>query len=173
MEKNEIFINMTPATINIAIHELKNNKKYLNLNKNIFSLEFITTCFNVEKTNLNSIKSPDSCYFKFSYNDKNVQNIFVVSCELKNTTAYGFLKNNIFMDDNQLELLVQKIYNMVDNSKEVNAGSLNNDLYNEALIFVTSGINKEECKSIKDDFETKFEAYENLQKVRMIKLFPV
>ena len=36
---------------------------------------------------------------------------------------------------------------------------INKSDHNEALIFVTSGINKEECKAIKDDFESKYEAF--------------
>ena len=63
------------------------------------------------------------------------------------------------MDYDQFCSLVQKVYSMVDNVKEYNLGSISNDLYNEALIFVTSGINKEECKAIKDDFESKYEAF--------------
>ena len=121
----------------------------------------------VEKHYSDSLKYLGACYFKISYNDGNVKNVFTVECDLKNTTAYGFLKNTPFMDDDQLEILVEKIhnnvFNVVDSSKEYNIESISNDLYNEALIFVTSGINKEECKSIKNDFETKFENYITVQ----------
>ena len=63
------------------------------------------------------------------------------------------------MDYDQFCSIVKKVYSMVDNVKEYNLWSISNDLYNEALIFVTSGINKEECKAIKDDFESKYEAF--------------
>jgi hypothetical protein len=167
MENNEITIKMTVDNINTAIDNLSVNEKFLNLNKNIFSIDCISTCFDVEKHYSDSLKYLGACYFKISYNDGNVKNVFTVECDLKNTTSYGFLKNTPFMDDDQLEILVEKIhnnvFNVVDSSKEYNIESISNDLYNEALIFVTSGINKEECKSIKNDFETKFENYITVQ----------
>jgi hypothetical protein len=167
MENNEITIKMSMNDITTALDHLTVNENFLNLNKNVFSVDCIKTCFDVEKTYSNSLKNLSCCCFKISYNDGNVKNIFTIECDLKNTTSYGFLKNNTFMDDDQLEILVEKIYNnvfnVVDNTKEYDIDSISNDLYNEALIFVTSGINKEECKSIKNDFETKFENYITVQ----------
>ena len=67
------------------------------------------------------------------------------------------------MDHDQLEALVQKVEDIVKDGDNISDISLNNNLYNEALIFVTSGINNNECKNVKDDFESKFKIYREKQ----------
>lgn len=158
-----------------ALNLLKKSqtKKFINLGGNIFSVDHILTCFNVDKFIKNHFESFDNYFFKFSYDDGNVKSIFNVICNLEDDTSYGFLKTSTFMDYDQLCMLVSKVIETVSKSGEFNIGSLSNDLYNEALIFVTSGINKEECKQIKDDFESKFKIYQEKQneKNKEIKLY--
>ena len=155
----EVVLELNIDDVKNALYYLKKNDKYLNLNGNVFSIDNITTCFNIEEYTSDCFERGSEHYFRFSYNDGNIKQVFKVMCKLNDDTSYGFLKNSTFMDYDQFCSLVQKVYSMVDNVKEYNLGSISNDLYNEALIFVTSGINKEECKAIKDDFESKYEAF--------------
>jgi hypothetical protein len=156
---NEVVIELTIDDVKFAIDKLIDNEHYINLNKNIFSIDNIKTCFKIEEIKADKFENLNECFFRFSYNDGNISQVFKVVCKYNDTTSYGFLKTSNFMDLDQLYSLVQKVYNMIDKIKEYNLHSLSNDLYNEALIFVTNGINKEECKSIKDDFESKYEVY--------------
>ena len=66
------------------------------------------------------------------------------------------------MDDSQLTTLVKKVYDL-RKSDEVNLKSLDDILYNEALIFVTSAINNNECKNVRDDFESKYKIFNEKQ----------
>ena len=163
-EKN-IILNIDDIRNTLLLLKNSESKKFINLAGNVFSINHILTCFNVETYVKHSFEIFDECSFKFSYDDGNVKSIFNVSCYLEDDTSYGFLKTSTFMDYDQLCMLTSKVLDMISKSShsEFNIGSLSNDLYNEALIFVTSGINKEECKQIKDDFESKFKVYQEKQ----------
>ena len=96
-------------------------------------------------------------------NDEIIKALFSVNTNFEQNLVYGFLLKSNYMDHDQLEALVQKVEDIVKDGENISDISLNNNLYNEALIFVTSGINNNECKSVKDDFESKFKIYREKQ----------
>lgn len=161
----EITIYLNEETIKAALNGMEKNNKFLLLNGNLFSIENIVTCFNVDtKFSNNIFTMVPFYYFKFSYNDSTIKKLINVKVICEDDTVYGFLKTSNYMDNEQLNLLVNKVEKFVEDENNVQVDSLNNNLYNEALIFVTSGINNSECKNVKDDFESKFKCFYEKQK---------
>lgn len=160
---NEIEICLNESFLNNAIKQLERNEKYLILGSNLFSVENIISCFEiVNDENLSSFEDPKYCYFRFSYNDGIVKQMFKVKVIFEGEGVYSFLKTSTFMDESQLTTLVKKVYDL-GKSDEVNLKALDDILYNEALIFVTSAINNNECKNVRDDFESKYKIFNEKQ----------
>jgi hypothetical protein len=160
----EFEIYLSEEEIKNTINTLDKNQKYIILGGNLLSIDNIMSCFEVEEeTNSKSLMNVGKCYFKFSYNDEIIKKLVNVNTIFEQNLVYGFLQKSNYMDYDQLEILVKKVEELVKNGENVTDGSLNNNLYNEALIFVTSGINNNECKNVKDDFESKFKIYKEKQ----------
>lgn len=160
----EYEIYLSEDEIKKTIDTLDKNQKYIVLGGNLLSIDNIMSCFEVEEeTNSKSLLNIGKCYFKFSYNDEIIKALFSVNTNFEQNLVYGFLLKSNYMDHDQLEALVQKVEDIVKDGDNISDISLNNNLYNEALIFVTSGINNNECKNVKDDFESKFKIYREKQ----------
>lgn len=165
MNDNFTNIYLTNDQVGDAIKSLKKNNKFLILNGNLFTIENISSCFsvNVVEKNEKSFDTVEShIYFKFSYNDGSISKLFNVIIKLEETTLHSFLNTTTFIDKNQIGDLVKKVYSLdLNNTKKLHEYDL--DLYNEALIFITSGLNIDDSKKIKDDFESKFKIYQEKQ----------
>lgn len=163
----DVFTNiiLTDEQVAETIESLEKNKKYLVLNENLFTIENIMSCFSVVAVDINSkyFDSGESYVcFKFSYNDGSISKLFNVMVKFEETTVYSFLIQTPFMEMNQISDIIKKIYSFdVNDSKKL--FDYDNDLYNEALIFITSGLNMDDSKKIKDDFESKYKIYKERQ----------
>jgi hypothetical protein len=162
LNDNELVIYLDRESLIDSLKKLEENEKYLILGSNLFSIENIVSCFEIINDNSPTLfDEPRYCYFRFSYNDDIVKQMINVKVLFEGESVYDFLKTSTYMDENQLENLVKKVYELAE--EDTNLKSLDGILYNEALIFITSAINNNECKNVKDDFESKYEIFKEKQ----------
>jgi len=157
-------------TIEKAIQSIKDSGgEYVIIGGNCLLIDSILTIFPVEEEwGLFS-----NYTFSFSYNDSVINDNFEISYTKEDSSCYSFLKKSGLIDENNLDLIYQKAVNSVTtaeaglvthgfNLKDQNE-KIDSIVFNEALIYLSNGINKGDKEFAQEDFKSKYEAYKKTQ----------
>ena len=165
MKNNEISLIVTPEEITNAIAELnEGNDKYLFISNNLFNFKNICTCLKVRENSVWSLTRYVS--FKFSYNDKNLNNMITIKIPLVDNSCLSFLKESKFVNDEQINDIMRKVEKNCSQTKinTYNTFNYNDEIvYNEALLIIGKAINESEFEYVKNDFESKFNMWKERQ----------
>lgn len=166
MKRNEIVLNSKIEDLESTLEELENgNEKFLSILGNLFLIKNINTCLHVKT--INSWLNQKSIFFKFSYNDENFKNIISIKYNFEDDSVFAFLNESNLIDKDHLNSIFEKAVKTIKQSRHMNVDEAENTIsdiiYNEALILLTTSINKEDIENVKSDFEAK---YENWKKIK-------
>jgi hypothetical protein len=166
MKINEIILNVTPEEIQSTLDFLNNeNDKYLFISNNLFSFKNICTCLKVREHN--TCLENKYVSFKFSYNDKNLNNMITVKLHLLSESCLSYLKESALLNDEQIDAISAKIHQITRQSK-INIFKLieraDEIVYNEALLILGRGVHNDDFELIKSNFESNYNIWKDRQK---------
>ena len=167
----KIYVNQ--QDINDAIRSIeKTNGEYLIIKGNCILIDSILTIFPIQE----SYELFNCFSFSFSYNDTVVNDYVEIEYTKEDSSCYSFLKKSELIDEHNLELINQKALDSVlkakceylDKFKDINNRNeidkkVDSIVYNEALIYLSNGINKGDKEFVQEDFKSKYEAYKKSQ----------
>ena len=152
-----------------AMQSIKDsNGEYLVINGRCILIDSILTIFPTgEKYHLY-----DNYMFSFSYNDTVISELIEINYTKEDSSCFSFLKKSELIDDHNLGLIYQKALDSiisakgtddVENDIKINEDKIDSIVYNEALIYLSNGINKGDKEFAQEDFKSKYETYKKTQ----------
>lgn len=149
-----------------AMQSIKDsNGEYLVINGRCILIDSILTIFPTgEKYHLY-----DNYMFSFSYNDTVISELIEINYTKEDSSCYSFLKKSELIDDHNLGLIYRKALDSMVATKD---GAINlkaqdekidSIVFNEALIYLSNGINKGDKEFAQEDFKSKYETYKKTQ----------
>lgn len=134
------------------------NSNYISLDGNLFDINKIVTILKPDHVKLDS---HDKITLKFSYNDPSMKSVISVSFIEHDNSVFKFLEISKLISDSQISIIKCKIEELqIPNSNADHTAfkdKINDIAFNEALIFMTNGINDEDCEAVKNDFLSRYE----------------
>ena len=179
---------MNKKTITVELEDLEHSERALNANpnvllidNNIFTVDCIKTLLQPEIARFSngSIANEE---FAFSYDDGNICCVISVIIKYKPTSFYKYLELTRKLNDSQLNTVYEKMMKYIsetvykDNNDEQNEiedeiwgeahANVDKLVFNEALVFILNGINKEDCETAQKEL---WDGFENWRK-KMIEI---
>lgn len=149
-----------------AMQSIKDsNGEYVIINGNCLLISSILTLFPVEE----EFEMYDDYTFSFSYNDSVISELIEINYTKEDSSCYSFLKKSELIDDHNLGLIYRKALDSMVATKD---GTINlkaqdekidSIVFNEALIYLSNGINKGDKEFAQEDLKSKYEAYKKSQ----------
>ena len=152
-----------------ALQSIKDSDgEYVVINGRCLLLDSILTIFPTEE----KYHLYNNYMFSFSYNDTVISELIEVNYTKEDSSCLSFLKKSELIDEHNLGLIYQKALDSIltakssddiENDIKENEKKVDSIVYNEALIYLSNGINKGDKEFAQEDFKSKYEAYKKGQ----------
>ena len=163
MKVKDIFLNkeLVEETNNFLKYAKSNG--YFVVDGNLLAIDKIVTILKPEVNssikNLNKIVETLS----FSYNDKVMPMVVNLKIKYEDPSCLKFVEVGQLLNEVQYEALSDKVEQYINEftTRDLKslADTIDNMVLNETILFLTKGINKDDCETTKNEIMSKFEAW--------------